>query len=178
MHFMHRAHSAYRSGVGAIMGGQIFESQALLRLCLEHGAYGSFIGGDVERAVLWLTRGESDEKRKAMRREFHNERIRDHLAAASPKCAEQFDWLYNQLIDLGAHPNEAGYAANWKISEDDDQVRLETLYLQGDGIQMNASLKLAGQVALWVLHLMQLIYRERYELLGVREQMEEVRTRF
>ena len=61
MTFMLRAHSAYRAGVGAVMAGQLYESQALLRLCLEHAAYGFYIGADKDRMERWLRRGDSDE---------------------------------------------------------------------------------------------------------------------
>lgn len=39
-------------------------------------------------------------------------------------------------------------------------------------------LNVAGQVGLWALHVMQLLYRERYELLGIKADLEKVRTRF
>src|SRR3546814_4109186 len=73
MGFLLRAHAAFRAGVGAIMAGQLFESQALLRLCLEHAAYGSYIGVDEGRMERWLRREESDDKRQALRKEFRKE---------------------------------------------------------------------------------------------------------
>lgn len=91
MNFMLRAHSAYRAGVGAVMAGQVYESQALLRLCLEHAAYGFYIGADTERAERWLRRGESDDNRKAIRKEFHNDKIRGQIKMAAPVMHDQYD---------------------------------------------------------------------------------------
>jgi hypothetical protein len=177
--FMLRAHSAFRAGVGAIMAGQLFESQALLRLCLEHAAYGFYIGADTDRMERWLRRGDSEDNRKAVRREFQNDKIRDHIHAAAPVMRDQFDHYYSQLIEFGAHPNEMGYSLNTTIERNDaGDANIQIVYLQADGIQLDMGLKIAGQIGLWGLHLMQLLYRERFELLGIRATLEEVRTRF
>lgn len=178
MGFLLRAHSAFRAAVAITLSGQLYEAQALLRLCLEHTAYGFYIGADCERMARWLSRGESEANRKAVRKEFHNDKLRAHLEAQAPVMCGHFDRLYNQLIEFGAHPNELGYSANTNMTEQDGDVRLQTVYLQGDGLQLDLGLKVAGQVGLWALHLMQLIYKERYELLGIRADLEDVRKRF
>jgi len=177
--FMLRSHSAFRAGVGAVMAGQLFESQALLRLCLEHAAYGFYIGDDKERMTRWLRRGDSEATRRAVRKEFHNEKIKDHIQTAAPTMRDQFDYLYDQLIEFGAHPNEKGYSLNTTIERNEaGDANIQTVYLQGDGMQLDLGLKVAGQVGLWALHLMQLLYRERFELLGIRADLEKVRTHF
>ena len=177
--FMMRAHSAFRSGVGAVMGGQLLESQALFRLCLEHAAYGFYIGGDKDRMERWLGRGESESNRRAVRKEFHNDKIREHIGSAAPVMRAQFERLYDQLIDFGAHPNQQGYLLNTTLTKNDAGDRtFETVYLQADGIGLDMGLKVAGQVGLWALHLMQLLYPERFELLGIRADLEELRPRF
>ena len=54
-----RSHSAYRAATGAVLAGQLNEAQALMRLCLEHAAYGHYIGSNFSRAERWLRRDES-----------------------------------------------------------------------------------------------------------------------
>ena len=179
MLFTFRAHSAFRAAVGAVMAGQVFESQVLLRLCLEHAAYGFYIGSDADRTECWLRRGDGDAHRKVVRKEFHNDKIKAHIEATAPVMANQFDWLYNQTIEYGAHPNEAGYLLNSTIDKNEnDDVKIDTIYLHADDLQLGMGLKNAGQAGLRALHLMQLLYPERYELLGIRSELEEVRTRF
>src|SRR3546814_9858796 len=97
MGFLLRAHAAFRAGVGAIMAGQLFESQALLRLCLEHAAYGFYIGADEGRMERWLRREESDDNRKELRKEFHHYQINDHIHATATEIGEQFYRLYTQI---------------------------------------------------------------------------------
>ena len=161
------------------MGGQIFESQALLRLCLEHAAYGFYICADNDRMECWLRRGDSDKTRKAARKEFHNDKIAAYIKAIAQVMGEQYDHHYHQLINFGAHPNERGYALNTSIVRNGDgDAHIQAIYLQADSAQLDFGLKVAGQIGLWALHLMQLLYRERFELLGIRAGLEEVRTRF
>ena len=127
----------------------------------------------------WLRRGESDDNRKALRKEFHNDKIKDHIAIAAPVMREQFDHHYNQLIEFGAHPNEMGYSLNTTIDRNDDgDAHIKTIYLRDDGVQLGKGLKIAGQIGLWALHLMQLLYAARYELLGIRSDLDELRKRF
>lgn len=177
--FMLRAHSAFRAGVCAVMAGQLFESQAILRLCLEHAAYGFYIGADQDRMKRWLLRGESNENRKAVQKEFRNEKIKQYIKSAAPVMGAQFAHLYNQLIDFGAHPNENGYLISTNIEKNEDGgVEFQTVYLHADGPQLDIGLKTAGQIGLWTLHLTQLLFRERYELLGIRADLEIVRKHF
>src|SRR3546814_15809579 len=95
MGFLLRAHAAFRAGVGAIMAGQLFESQALLRLCLEHAAYGFYIGADEGRMERWLRREESDENRKALTKEINKDKIKAHIPDTAPIICTQFNPLKN-----------------------------------------------------------------------------------
>src|SRR3546814_6460833 len=70
----------------------------------------------------WLRREESDDNRKALRKEFHNDKIKAHIHATAPVIGEQFNRLYSQLIDSGAHPNEKGYSLNTKIKRSEEHT--------------------------------------------------------
>jgi hypothetical protein len=178
MTFMLRAHSAYRAGVGAVMGGQLYESQTLLRLCLEHAAYGFYIGADKDRMERWLRRGDSDANRKAVKKEFHNDKIKPYIKDAAPVLLDHYDHLYNQLMEFGAHPNEQGYSLNSSITKIDGDVHFDAIYLQENGAPLDLAIKTAAQVGLWPLFVMQLLYPERYELLGIRADLDELRKRY
>lgn len=67
---------------------------------------------------------------------------------------------------------------NSAIRRDSGNVHFDTVYLQGDGLPLDFALRTAGQVGLWILFVMQPIYKERYELLGIRAELEEIRSRF
>lgn len=176
--FALRAHSAYLAAAGAVMAGQIYEAQALLRLCLEHSAYGFYIGGDKKLWELWQARSDSQAAKQAAKDKFTHNKVRNHIKAASPTMGDQFARLYEQLIDFGAHPNEQGFAINSSVVRDGDDVHFYTIYLQEGGIPMDHGLKTAARVGLWALHILQMIYPERFELLGIRAELEEMRGQF
>lgn len=178
MNFMLRAHSSFRVAAGSVLAGQVYEAQAQLRLCLEHGAYGFYIGDNKDRWQRWMNRSTSDEAKQAVRQEFSHTKVAKHIQAAATKLGDLFEHLYDRLIDFGAHPNELGFSSNSAVREDGENVHFDTIYLQGDGLPLDLALKTTGQVGLWVLHIMQLQYRERYDLLGIKQQVEEIRQRF
>lgn len=178
MTFMLRAHAAYRAAAGAVMAGQLYEAQTLMRLCLEHAAYGFYIGSDVQRWERWMGRNDNAANKKVVREEFQHGKIKAHITDQSKSLGERFGKLYDRLIDFGAHPNEQGFSLNSAIRKDGDSVHFDTVYLQGGGFPLDFALKTLGQVGLWVLFVMQPIYKERYELLGIRAEMDEIRRRF
>ena len=178
MGFMLRSHSAYRSAVGAIMGGQQYEAQALLRLCLEHAAYGFYIGDDVDLWMLWMNRTESKASRDEVRKKFTHAKIKKYISSRAPKLAATFEKLYERMIDFGAHPNEQGYSVNSEMHRVDNTVHINSVYLHGDGGPLDLGLRTAAQIGLWALHIMQLLYPTRFDLLGIRLALEQLRTRF
>lgn len=106
MTFLLRAHSAYRSAAGAVMAGQLYEAQAMLRLCLEHASYGHYIGGDADLWKRWMARNESDKNKEAVRKEFSAGRVKRKLQSIDVNTGTAYETLYERLIDFGAHPNE------------------------------------------------------------------------
>ncbi|MER8761982.1 MULTISPECIES: hypothetical protein [unclassified Mesorhizobium] len=178
MGFFLRAHSAYRAATGAAMACQLYETQGLLRLCLEHGSYGFYIGDDNARWKRWLDRGDSEAAKKVVRNEFTESKIRKHIAATSTKLAQHFGMLYERLIDFGAHPNEQGFSMSTHIRKEGENVHFDTIYLHGDGLPLDLGLKTTAQVGIWVLHIAQLVYPAKFELLRIKDDLAELRKRF
>lgn len=176
--FMFRAHSAYRAVLGIAMAGQIFEVFPLLRSCLECAAYGLHIGKDKSRMEIWLRRHDNAQSHKQMRKEFAATRLRETISNQSQNLALLFNELYERTIDFGAHPNERALFSGMVKKNGADRVEFETVFLHGDGLQLEHALKTTGQVGLWALHVFQLIYPERFMLLGVKDSLEKIRKRF
>lgn len=178
MEFLLRAHAAFRAAVGAVMAGQLYEVQALLRLCLEHGSYGFYIGADQERWERWMARNDNSATKQAVREEFTHGKIKKALTAASNTIGGHFETLYDVLIDFGAHPNEQGFSMSSAIHKVDGDAHFNTIYLHGDGLPLDLGLKRTAQVGLCALHIAQLIYPARFELLGIKDKLAELRTRY
>ncbi len=167
MTFLLRSHSAYRAAAGAVMAGQLFEAQALLRLCLEHAAYGHYIGVDNAMWERWMRRHDSDAHRKAVRNEFTGAKVEKKLEAADPSVAKAYKTLYERLIDFGAHPNEKGFSMSSNIRREHGDVHIEAIYLHGDGLPLNLALKTTAQVGIAALRIGDLLYPQRFRDLGL-----------
>nr|CAD6612895.1 hypothetical protein RKHAN_02529 [Rhizobium sp. Khangiran2] len=132
MTFLLRAHSAYRSAAGAVMTGQLYEAQAMLRLCLEHASYGHYIGGDADLWKRWMARNESDKNKEAVRKEFSAGRVKRKLQSIDVNTGTAYETLYERLIDFGAHPNEQGFSMSSAIRrQPNGDIHLDTVYLHG-----------------------------------------------
>ena len=178
LQFLHRSHSAFIAACGMAMAGQIVEVYALLRLGLESAAYGFYINKDTARAELWLQRHDGVADKKKVRGEFQQKKIEDHIVAAAPVLADIFKTLYERTIDYGAHPNERGFSTNSMIVKEEEQTEFLQIYLQGDGVQLDLALKTTGQVGIWALSIFQLVYPEKWELLGIKHELIELRKHF
>ena len=179
MTFLLRAHSAYRSACGAVIAGQLYEAQALLRLCLEHSAYGHYIGGDNKMWERWMRRNDSDENHAAVRKEFTATKVKKKLQAADGKVSAAYDHLYELLIDFGAHPNEKGFSMSSNIHRrHSGEIQIEAVYLHGDGLPLRSALRTAAQVGICALRIGHILYPQRFVDLGLDVELEPIRQRY
>ncbi|MDH2091486.1 hypothetical protein N5K21_22400 [Rhizobium pusense] len=178
MTFLLRSHSAYRAAAGAVMAGQLFEAQALLRLCLEHAAYGHYLGGDNALWERWMRRHDSDDHRKAVRKEFTAANVEKKLQAADTSLAAAYQTLYERLIDFGAHPNEKGFSMSSNIRRENRDVHIEAVYLHGDGLPLSLALKTTAQVGIAVLRIGQILYPSRFKDLNLDSDLDGIKKRY
>lgn len=178
LQFLHRSHSAFLAATGMAMAGQTVEVYALLRLSLESAAYGFYINRNVARAERWLRRHDSNAEKRSVQQEFQHRKIKEHIYGSAKVLAEIYERLYERTIDFGAHPNEKGFSSHTKILKDQEQTEFLQIYLQEDGPQLDQAIKTAGQVGFWALSIFQLVYPEKWELLGIKFELNELRKIF
>lgn len=178
MTFLLRAHAAFRAAVSSVMGGQLYEAQALLRLSLEHASYGFFIGGDQARWTRWMKRNDDEKSKKAVREEFTSGSIRRAVKKADAKIGGHFETLYERLIDFGAHPNEQGFSMSTKLRKESGETHILSIYLHDEGVPLDFALKTTAQVAICVLHIAYLLYPARMELQQIRHELDQITTRY
>jgi hypothetical protein len=178
MTFLLRAHSAYRAAVGMVMGSQLYEAQAMLRLSLEHASYGFFIGDDQARWTRWMNRNDDEKSKELVRKEFTHGAIKRALKAANAKIGGHLEVLYERLIDFGAHPNEQGFSMSTKMHRSQNETHILSVYLHDDGVPLDFALKTTAQVAICVLQIAYLIYPTRMEFKGIRHDLDQITTRY
>ena len=161
------------------MAGQTYETYPLLRSCLECAAYGLHIGDNDTRTIIWLNRHDDDDSKKIMRSEFKNEKLKATISSVNDSVfSKAFELLYEKTIDYGGHPNQLGLHTGQSVIEEDAQTEFRTIFLDGDGDQLDSALNTTGLVGIWSLYAFQHVYPARFELLGVKHRLIEIRQNF
>jgi len=176
-HFLYRAHAAFRLSCATSMAGQSPETFLATRSCLEHAGYALLIFDQDQLGDRWLRRSENKDIAKYLRRKFGIENIKKAVSKRDRHLWSIFEKLYSRSIEHGAHPNEMALTGNADIREEEDQIRYFQIYLHGDGVMLEHALKSTAEVGLCALHVFQWMYQERFEILGLREVLFQLRRK-
>lgn len=107
-----------------LFAGQIYEAQALMRSALECGVYACAIHSDAGLRHAWVHRGDSRTARDRCRTSFSWGTLLKVLARDSRDLRRLIAPAYDELIDLGAHPNAVGIGAGVRLDTAGNGQRL------------------------------------------------------
>ena len=170
-----RAHSAYRAACEHALAGQAGELFTQLRACLERAGYGLLIGKTPGLGEVWLNRHKDEASMEASKKAFTVRAIIDCLASLDRDGARRFQTFYQLTIDFGAHPNERGVTGNLAIMENDGRKQFLQIYMHGEGPAMDHGIVTTARIGVCALETLQNLYIARFELLGVRAEILEIR---
>ena len=122
-----RAYSCFLGAVRLSCGGQITESCALLRVCLENSLYAFYIAENPKFAKVWTDRHESDDQKRACKQVFVIGAIWKALNVKSQTIKKEAKDLYESSIDFGAHPNERSLFMNLEKKQNSSGLTLNIL---------------------------------------------------
>lgn len=165
--FLLRAHSSFLGGVRLAMSAQVPETYIVLRSALENALYGYYLHCNPASCVTWLRRHDNAGYKKKVKNEFKIRRLLDELAKSSRSEAQIVETLYDRTIDYGAHPNERALSQALQITEGADRVELKVVYLDEDSMPFRLALRTTAQVGVCVLGIFRLVFKERFDLLGL-----------
>jgi hypothetical protein len=171
-----RAHTAYRVAAGLALATPI-ESYSVIRSWLEYAGYALLCQERPEAAEAWLRRDESPESLARVRREFTQARVRHVIKSFDHKVADRYQYLYDEAISWGAHPNEKALTTSLRIVDDPvEKVKtLQVIMLPHGGNVHKLALRRCAQIGLCVLEIFALIYPERFQLLGIKDTFQEAK---
>jgi hypothetical protein len=78
--------------------------------------------------------------------------------------------------DFGAHPNERAVTGSMSVDKTDSVSNYKLLLLQGDGPPLDHALKSTAQAGVCALEILGDVFAARYELLGVRDKMPQLKN--
>jgi hypothetical protein len=178
-----RSQYAYKTAAGMTLAGQIAESFVMMRSCLEYAGYALAIFADqhVEntpsREEVFVNRNVDDASLKVQKAEFQISKIRGILATFDEKLAANFKILYDRSIEYGGHPNPYGLLTGINMESKDEQLTsITTLALVSDPVITMFTMKSAAQVGLAALCIFQHMFKTKFELLGIRIEIDALRS--
>ena len=165
--FLLRAHSNYLAACRLCWSVQIPESYALLRSCLENALYGLYLAKHPESRETWLWRQDDAAAKAKVKIEFQIWKILRFAVEVDAMEGAVAKQLYELTIDSGAHPNEFAFMQTLQINKSADQTEFKINYLGQDSLALSLALKTTAQVGVCALSLFQVIYSERFNIMGL-----------
>jgi len=172
-----RVRSSFLAACRLTMSGQFVEAFPVLRAAIEQAWYAFHIAEDPQstaRAEIWLKRGHSEKDTNKAKEEFSVGRVRRTHEAADAETATQLYWLYKQMIEFGAHPNQLGTFAAMTETNGDSHVQYDIGILHPKPLPVLMTLRLAVAVAIGALKLFERIFPERFAIVGLPDRIAEL----
>jgi len=174
--FLIRAHASFLGAAQFLMTGQITEVYACLRLTLENALYGFYLSQNKGAQQIWLSRHKGDAAKKKVRGEFKIRTLLDTLKAANKIEGAAAEGLYEHTIDFGAHPNEFALIQGLKHKKEGQTHNYRIAYLHhGDSKPAILAFRIAAQVGVCTLGIFQLVFKERFDPLGLTDKLQTLR---
>lgn len=174
--FLLRAHSNFLAACRLCWSGQIPETYAVLRSCLENALYGLYLARNPASQETWLCRHDSPEAKKKVRDEFKIGALLDLANTVDGTEGPIAKTLYELTIDCGAHPNERALMQTLQLHENNEQVSFKLTYLEGNSDQLRFALQTTAQVGVCTLSLFRVVYPERFDILGITDALRHMKT--
>ena len=170
-----RSHSAYRAACRLSLSGQVTDSFPQLRACLEYALYALHISQNIGLGEIWLGRHDDETSRRTVRHKFQYNRIMKTLLKVDAALHSIIEDLYERTVDFGAHPNERAVTGNMEMYEDKERVEFNCIYLQSDSLALDHAIKTTAQIGLGSLCIFQHIFLQRFQLLGLENEIDQLK---
>jgi hypothetical protein len=169
-----RTHSSFLAAIRLAMSGQLSESYAVLRAAIEQTWYALYMAKDPQppnRVKVWLCRNHDEISKSKCKSEFTVTNVRSTHDSLDSVTAKQLHQLYETMIDFGAHPNQLGVlmAMNKSVTEQANSYQVGIIFT--DIVPLVATLQKAVAVAVGALKVFQLIFSERFKIMGLDEEI-------
>jgi hypothetical protein len=155
---------------GLALARQVVEAFVMQRPVLEYAGYCLLIHQDPTQQLVFLGRHTGKKELREQKEAFKVGRVRDVLLRHDAQLARRFDDLYNQSIDFGGHPNPCALVS----AIDFNDPGWTNLPFSDEREPVEFALKSTAQVGLTALCIMQHVFKEKFELLGIRQEIDSL----
>jgi hypothetical protein len=173
-----RSQYAYKTAAGMTLAGQFAESFVMMRSCLEYAGYAFLIFADPRHEEVFVNRHVDDASKRTQRKKFEISNITRKIKDFDQKLGDLYKELYDRSIDFGGHPNPSAMLGGMNIDKDqhEQMTSMTTFALTVEPRIIEFAMHKVAQVGLTSLYIFQHIFKEKFELLGVRVKMDALRA--
>ncbi len=169
-----RAHASFRGAVGLAMACQLPEAYMVMRGCLENSLYAFYLHRNPELSEIWLRRTDSAEARQRVKDKFKIGVMLDLVEKEDARIGSNLRVLYEQTVDMGAHPNEESFTTNAQLTQDSGTRQIQMMILNCEPIPLQVCLKTLAQVGVGSLRVFERIYPERFRILDADRDLQKL----
>jgi hypothetical protein len=166
-----RSQYAYKTTVGMALAGQLVEAFVMMRSSLEYAGYALVMFADPTLEDVFFGRHVDDAGMKAQKQKFQIREIEAIISTFDKKLAEIFKKLYDRAIDMGGHPNPLAVCNAAQM----ESSGIRTLALSKEEAPLLDAMKSTARVGLTALFIFQHIFKAKFELLGLRPELDSLR---
>jgi len=173
--FLLRAHSSYRTACGLAASGQVADSHAIMRQCIETSLYGFHVFAKPEAAHIWMNRNDDVDAHSKAKNEFKYGNVKATLSETNARLGTQTDRLYNLLIEEGGHPNFLSIFPHMQMKETQEDVEFKHYYLNPGGFPQKSALMHVSIAGIISLSIFREVWKTRFDLMNLTQQIEKER---
>ena len=164
----------YLAAVRLSSSGQLTESYAQLRACIEDALYAFNIYRAPELARTWLDRHKGEKSRKDSLNSFKPGTILNELTLTNQSLGKNIKREYENCIDYGAHPNERSVTPNLTFTGSGISVALLNTT---EGI-FQACLLTCVRCGVEAIEVFKMIYPDDFKKFNVEQRIEAIHKQY
>lgn len=172
-----RAQYAFKTAAGMALAGQVVETFNMIRSVLEYAGYALVMSETPALEDVFIFRHRGEAELKTQKKAFNSGAIRETVARYDTKLAEIFDEMYQRTIDFGGHPNPHATFSAMQMDDKGGETGITALALSADPAVLAHAMKSAAQIGLTALCIFQNVFKEKFELLGIRADIAALKQR-
>jgi hypothetical protein len=174
--FLLRCQYAFKTAAGMAFAGQVVETFVMQRSVLEYAGYCLVICKTPSLEGVFLGRHTSTEAMTAQKEAFKIRPVKLAVRRCDTTLADHFDKDYERSINFGGHPNPHAALSAMVPDEREGLNSLTVLAISNEPKIVVHALKCTAQVGLTALCVLQHVFKEKFELLGIRQEIDALKA--
>ena len=174
--FLLRCQYAFKTAAGMALAGQVVEAFVMQRSVLEYAGYALLICKTPSLEGVFLGRHTSAKAMKTQKEAFTVGAVKVAVRRCDTMLADIFVEDYERSINFGGHPNPHGALSAIVPDERDGLNSLTVLAISSEPKIVEHALKCTAQVGLMSLCVLQHVFKEKFELLGIRQEIDALKA--